>query len=115
MNEAQAAIFRKKCEENVEEIRAFLNVQKEIPTIQHCLYRSAEEKGLMMGNTDQCNIDFSENNVHTVLNETYSDNFIGKENELVLRHFLGGPKKLALGGGFANILFPSLLFFFFPA
>lgn len=101
LNEAQAGIVRKKCEENVAEIRAFLNTKKEIPTIKYCLYRSAEEKGLIIGNTDQSDVHFKSNSVHTVLNETYSDNFIGKENELLLRQFLGEPKTLALERGLA--------------
>lgn len=101
LNEAQAEMFMRKCEENVEEIRAFLNSKKEIPLIKYCLYRSAEEKGLMIGNTEQSSVSFQLNSVHTVLNETYSGNFIGKENELLLREFLGKPKTLVLEGGFA--------------
>jgi len=101
LNKAQAAMLRQKCEANVAEIRAFLNTEKEIPIIKYCLYRSAEEKGLMIGNTDQSNVQFSKNRVHTVLNETYSNNFIGKENELLLRQLLGEPKTLALERGFA--------------
>lgn len=101
LNEAQAAVFRKKCEANVVEIRAFLNSQKEIPVVKYCLYGTAEEKGLMIGNTDQSNVQWSKNTVHTVLNDTYGDNFIGKENELLLRQILGEPKTLALERGLA--------------
>ena len=101
LDEAQVALFRTKCEENVAKIRSFLNTEKNIPAIQYCLYGSAEEKGLMIGNTDHSNIDFLKQNVHTVLNEIYGDNFIGKENEVLLRAFLGKPKTLALEKGLA--------------
>ena len=101
INEAQLAIFQRKCEAQVSEIRAFLNTQKEIPLLKYHLYRSAEEKGLMIRNTEQSSVDWEQNSVHTVLNETYNDNFIGKENEWILRQFLGEPKILALERGLA--------------
>jgi len=101
LNDAQATSFRQKCEQKVAKIRSFLETEKEIPPVQYCLYGSAEEKGLILNNTDQSHVDFSKNSVHTVLNDIYADNFIGKENQLLLRHFLGQPKTLALERGFA--------------
>ena len=84
-----------------EKIIRFTGFKKQLLRFDHHLYTSSEEKGLMLRNVAQSSVDFEKNEVHTVLNEIYHDNFIGKENELVLKQILGKPQSQALACGLA--------------
>lgn len=97
--ETKAADLAKNCEAVVQKILAFTEKKDNLKKISYHIYASAEEKGLMIGNTDQSNIRRKQNEAHTVLNDTYQGNYIGKENELVLRTLLGQPRHDALEVG----------------
>ena len=89
------------CETAAQAIRAFTGVEKKLPKLNLHLYPTAEEKGLRLYNTDHSNIDFSRGEVHTVFNEIYKTNLIGKENELLLRKLLNKPNLTVLERGLA--------------
>lgn len=88
-----------KVEETTGSILGFFGKADQLPKMTYHTYKSAEEKGLMTGNTMQAHFDTSDNSVHTVINEKYRDNFIGKENALVVHHLLGASKSKALQRG----------------
>lgn len=89
------------CEQSAREILAFTGRQAPPQPITIHLYPSAEDKGLMWSNTNQSHTDQKNCTVHTVLNEDYQDNFIGMENQLLLRQLLGQPKLSAFENGLA--------------
>lgn len=89
------------CEKNTERIVDFLNLPAPRERVSIHLYGSAEEKGLMWHNTDHSHFDSKSNAVHTVFNEVYKDNLIGKENQLLLRTMLGNSELKALENGLA--------------
>lgn len=71
----------------------------ELPRFTYHIYKSAEEKGLMTGSTAQANYNYTDNTVHTIINEKYLDNFIEKENALLLYHLLDSANTKALERG----------------
>lgn len=83
-------------EERCKTILEFTGHADDLPKMRYHIYKSAEDKGLMTGNTAQANFDSSDNSVHTVINEKYTNNFIEKENALILEHVLGSSKTKAL-------------------
>ncbi|RMG82311.1 MAG: hypothetical protein D6714_11530 [Bacteroidetes bacterium] len=99
--------FSEQSERAVEQILNFTRSDKSIPKFDHYLYPSSEQKGLLLHQTDQSHVDFERRTVHTILNDIYADNFIGKENELVLRHLLGAPKTPALERSLAIFFAPK--------
>lgn len=86
-------------EKAIQRILSFTNTQKSIPKCNHFLYPTTEQKGLILHNTEHSHVNFQNIEIHTVLNDTYQDNYIGKENELVVRQLLGKPKTVALERG----------------
>ncbi|HMB63851.1 MAG TPA: hypothetical protein VKN36_12305, partial [Eudoraea sp.] len=86
-------------EETTNNILNFIGNHPEVAKINYHIYKNAEEKGLMTGNTAQAHFDVTENAVHTVINEKYSGNFIEKENALLLFRLLGPSKAKALERG----------------
>lgn len=97
----EAQQLAKNCENVIQKILAFTGSKKAIPKMTYYIYHSAEEKGLMIANTEHSNIKRTANEVHTVFNETYLNNYIGKEHELILNHLLGKPRHQALENGLA--------------
>ena len=85
-----------KTEAKTHTILDFLDKAVEIPKMTYNSYKSAEEKGLITGNTNQAHFDTLDNSVHTVINKKYENNFIEKENALVLHHLIGASKIQAL-------------------
>ncbi|MBK7870401.1 MAG: hypothetical protein IPJ74_06810 [Saprospiraceae bacterium] len=88
-------------ESTTENILNFIDSTATLPIFNYNLYASAEDKGLIINNSNQANADFIENEIHTVFNDAYHNNLIGKENELIIRHLLGEPKTRALENGLA--------------
>lgn len=86
----------KKIERTTVDILNFVGSPSEIPKITYHTYKSSEEKGLMTGNTNQAHFDSIDNSVHTIINEKYADNFIEKENALLIHRLLGTSKTKAL-------------------
>lgn len=94
--------YAKQVEATAERIRNFIDSTKTLPVINYNLYASAEEKGLIINNTNVSNVDFVKAEVHTVFNTLYQNRNLGKENELLLRRMLGKPQRIALEQGFAT-------------
>ena len=94
--------FSKKSEASIASVFVFFGKKPELPPFQHHLYPTAEIKGLLLKNTDQSQVDFETNSAHTVINEIYADHHAGRENMLILQHFLGRPKLRALECGLAT-------------
>ncbi len=88
-----------KIEQKTQTILDFFGANQELPKMSYHSYKNAEEKGLMTGNTDQAHFNLSDNSVHTVINEKYQDNFIEKENALLVQHLIGDSKTKALQRG----------------
>jgi len=86
-------------ENTYQKIIDFTAIQKQLPRFSYHIYKTAEDKGLMINNTDQAHIDFTTNTIHTVINEKYENNYIEKENALLLHHLLGNSKITALSKG----------------
>ncbi len=80
-------------------IIAFTGRDSVLPRITYHIYQSAEEKGLMTGNTNQASFDRSDHSVHTVINAAYEDNFIEAENSLLTHTLLGEAGTEALDRG----------------
>lgn len=79
----------KKIEQTYADILNFIGSDKKLPKFSYHIYRNSEEKGLMTGNTNQAHFDSADNSVHTIINEKYADNFIEKENALLINRLLG--------------------------
>lgn len=94
--------YARQVEQTVGRIHDFIDSTKKLPVINYNLYSSAEEKGLIVNNTNVSNVYFDKNEAHSVWNELYQDRNLGKENELIVRQLLGEPKLLALELGFAT-------------
>ncbi len=77
----------------------FTGNTKAIPKIKYHIYTTAEDKGLMVGNTKQSHIDIENNEVHTIINNKYRNNYIEKENELFLQHSIGEASSKTLSKG----------------
>ncbi len=101
MSQEAATLFMKDLENTYQNIVAFTGSTKTFPKIAYHIYNTAEDKGLMLGNTQQAHIDLSDHSVHTIINEKYQDNAIEKENALILHHLLGSSTSLALSKGLA--------------
>jgi len=98
---SQEAILQlsSRIEQKTQAIFDFFGATNELPKMTYHSYKSAEEKGLMTGNTDQAHFDHLDNSVHTVINEKYLDNFTEKENALLVQHLIGDSKTTALKRG----------------
>ncbi len=94
-------------EQAARDIEAFCGKGIGDTRIDHYLYSSSEDKGLILHNTDQAHVDFSESSVHTILNNIYEEHFTGAENLLLLRQLLGRPPTLALEKGLAVRFTPN--------
>ena len=88
-----------KADQAMTDIIDFLDYSVTLPRIQYHIYSSAEEKGLITGNTDQAHFVEKERTVHTVINDKYKDNFIQKENALLISSLLGTSRTIALERG----------------
>jgi len=88
----------KNCETVYQEIINFIGSKKR-PRIAYHIYQSAEEKGLILKNSLQAHVDFDQKKVHTVIHPSFEDNFIEKENELLIYELLGVPKLAVLQRG----------------
>lgn len=89
----------KQCENTFLDIEKFCDRTATLPKIPYHLYASSEEKGLILYNTEQSHVSFKKNEVHTVVNEEFRDNFLQTENELLIRHLLGKPQYWMLENG----------------
>ncbi|WP_299677280.1 glycosyl hydrolase [uncultured Dokdonia sp.] len=86
-------------ENTYQNIIDFTGYKDTIPKITYHIYKTAEDKGLLLGNTQQAHIDIQNNAVHTIINDKYLDNYIEKENELILHHTLGEASSKTLSKG----------------
>ncbi|MEX0289367.1 MAG: hypothetical protein AB3N14_09680 [Flavobacteriaceae bacterium] len=73
--------------------------EEELPRIPYYIYKSVEQKGLMLGNTDQAHHNSADKSVHTVINKAYKDNFVEKENALIIELLLGSAASEPLDRG----------------
>lgn len=78
-------------ESTAQAIFDFVGSGESVQKINYHMYGTAEDKGLMTGNTDRAHLDLTDRSVHIVINEIYSENFIGKENELLIADVLPVP------------------------
>ena len=101
MPEAKISDLASKIESTTDQLLDFVNYDDKLPKITYHIYNTAEDKGLMVNNTRQAHYDTDDHSVHTIINEKYKDNFIKKENNLLLFHALGTPRALALERGLA--------------
>ena len=85
----QLATIGRSLEDKLSQIKEFVGNDKTIPRMSYYIYPSAEEKALHQSNSAQANINYAEHTAYTVINEKYAENFIEKENLLVLRTMLG--------------------------
>jgi hypothetical protein len=88
-------------EDKLSKIKDFIGVNKVIPHMTYYIYPSAEEKALHRSNSAQASVDYTEYTTYTVINEQYEDNYIEKENQLLLQSLLGEVKSPVLEIGLA--------------
>lgn len=93
--------FAQAIQSQTDAIRNFVDSTATLPVFDYHLYASAEDKGLMLNNSDHSNLDAKTNTIHTVFNAAYRENLIGEENKLVVRNLLGEPQTRALEQGLA--------------
>ena len=86
-------------EKTTETILEFVGSKEKLEPITYHIYDSAEEKGLLTGSMDQASVDILKPSVHTIINPVYADNFLEKENVLVLRQTLGSSRTAILEEG----------------
>lgn len=83
--------LRDSVEKRFAQIQAFVDAEATLEPIQYHIFEFAEMKGLQFGNMDQSHLDFSKTAVYSIVNADYRNNFIEKENQLLLRNLLGEP------------------------
>ncbi|MEZ4961095.1 MAG: hypothetical protein R2830_14815 [Saprospiraceae bacterium] len=93
--------YAEKCEAAFEKIQAFADYGKPLDKVRYHLYNSIEEKGLILQSTAPSQFDLEKWEVHAVLDDIYSQNPCGKENQLLLRKILGQPATPILECGLA--------------
>jgi len=86
-------------ETSTKKILSFLNTEKTLPKLNYHIYKTAEDKGLMLGNTEQAHFNMDDYSIHTIVNDKYRNNFIQKENDLIIQYLLGESKSLTLQRG----------------
>ena len=99
-NPETTRVFTEECNRVLKDISQFAGRQLQHP-IQLYFYPSIEIKGLMTGATEQSHMLPERNEVHTVFDSYFADGYLGKENQLIIRQLLGGPKHQALETGLA--------------
>lgn len=95
------AKFVHHCDNSQGKLLDFIGLEKTLPEIKCHLYPNAEQKGLQLHNTDHVHVNHGTLEAHAVVNETYRDNCVGKENELLLRYFFKKPATIAFEKGLA--------------
>ena len=88
------------CENTLSQIEDFTGKKADF-IINYHVYSTLETKGLATNNTQQAHNDFRKMETHTTINEEFANNFIQKENEIILRNLIGKPKKTVLEEGLA--------------
>lgn len=86
-------------DKTITRILKFLESPAVIPKMKYHIYDSAEEKGLITGYTSQAHYALDQNAVHTVINNKYEDNYIEKENALLITNLLGASNNQVLSRG----------------
>ena len=99
MTEESITSLTAQVEKTTETILDFVGNRDSFSLITYHIYDSAEEKGLITGNMDQASVDTLNASVHTVVNAIYANNFLEKENELLLHQTLGFSKTAILQEG----------------
>lgn len=89
------------CNRQLSEIQLLTGKKFKDNSINYYLYPSTETKGLMVGSTEQSSLDFERGEVHTAFNDHFNGRYFGKENQLILRDFLGRASFMALEVGLA--------------
>lgn len=79
-------------EQSVSDIQNFFGEEKSLAKVGVHLYVSAEEKGLMLGNTHQTHIEEEARMSHIIYSDQYKNNFIQDENKLFIRDIVGQSK-----------------------
>ena len=91
-------------EESVNSMQAFFDSSLPHLKVTVHLYKSAEVKGLLLGNTHQSHVDFESNQSHIIYNDKYKNNFLQKENAIFLRQLIGEPSYALLENGLVYTL-----------
>ncbi len=98
---AMIGCLAEKCEATFEKIIAFTGYKQPLPKVQYHLYPSIEEKGLLLQSTQPSQFELEKWEVHSVLDDIYSENPCGKEGQMLLRRVLGQPATPILECGMA--------------
>jgi len=101
VSQQDATLLISDLENTYQKIIDFTESTHDLPKIGYHIYNTAEDKGLILGNTEQAHIDINTTEVHTIINEKYQNNYIEKENALILHHTLGDSKSKAFSKGLA--------------
>ncbi len=76
-------------EASIKRMETFFDNSQALSKVEVHLYKSAEEKGLLLGNTQQAHVDFDNRTSHFIYNDKYANNFLQAENVLFLRDLIG--------------------------
>jgi len=95
LNQESIQSLVKLCEDQLDRIQQFTGSSFK-GQINYYLYPSTEVKGLMTGSTEQSHCNFGSAEVHTAFDDHFSERYIGKENQLILRELLGEASHEAL-------------------
>jgi hypothetical protein len=96
------------CEGRVEEIISFIQPPSisKVPKIKFFIYPSAEQMALMNNRMVQSFIEFDKKEAHVIINQEYTDNFVEKENQIILAALLGNSRVSALKEGLSIYFAP---------
>lgn len=79
-------------EESVQDMQTFFGNTKPLSTVGIHLYKSAEVKGLLLGDTGQSHLDEENKRSHIIYHDKYKNNFLQQENILFIRELIGETK-----------------------
>lgn len=98
--------LRDTVEKRYQAILDFFAADQSLPLIQYHLFESAEAKAMQFDNMDQAHLDFKQSAVYTLISPDYRDNYLEKENQLLVREILGEPTYYAWEEGLGTWFAP---------
>jgi len=82
-------------------VQNFIGTDRALPLLNLHYYHRAEDKGMVLKNTNQSQIDFTTNTIHTIINSAYPLGFSAADYRWYCRQWLGQPATEILEGGLA--------------
>ena len=100
ISESEASALSEIMHTSTDKILDFVGPKnKDLPKIKIYVYPTAEDKGMLIGDTQHAQIDKGEHSASIVYNDKYKANYLQLENMLTISRLLGDPSEKVLEKG----------------